>query len=297
MFRLNIFSLVVSWLMISHLAPALGQRAAALAPFTYSSSTATASDAMTLYQEINTALSSCSRFATVARDAPWGDRITKERELQKGEAFLDGNVVAQGGSMGAEILFMGHLIGVDRKMGATNPIFSLLAVEVGTGKILGSKILTKVSSQDLYLADAGAALSDSDYSGFKDMDKLSTALAIKNTLELMSPTALQKRVQSFLDEFFPLKLEMFHFEEGKKGIESFLIEGAEVCYKKNETLEIVERSQVETPSGKTLNRDEVIAVAAVYEHQGEVVECRVKTGKDILKEKMGQPNIFLRTKH
>lgn len=277
------------------------KKVAAVAPFTYSTGSVSKQDAEGLSAEIEAIFSSSGRFENVARNKTW-DLLVRERELQKGEAFIDGKVVEQGASIGAEILIVGHVIMIDRsgKCGS-NPVIHLTAVDMATGKIIASDVVSKTGRSQVPVSDVRAVANDSyyllynDYGTYRKMNAIASGMEVANCITLASKNALRNKVTDYLDEYFPIQLTMFDFETDGDKVKGFLIEGSESMFKKGQLMDVVEESEVKTPSG-VKKRKEVIAKAKIAEFQGEVIRCKVIEGGDKLFQKKDSKNVFLTTK-
>ena len=88
-------------------------------PFTYIEGSATLQDVNSIQETIINAFVKTKRFNIVDRSKM--DALKKEKELQKSEDFIDGYVIKQGISLGADYLISGHVISANAERMETSP--------------------------------------------------------------------------------------------------------------------------------------------------------------------------------
>ena len=80
--------LLLGALFVTSLLPAQDKLIVGVSPFTFAKSGVTETEADEVFQEVYRAVTASGRFDVVPRDK-WS-QVVQERELQKGEAFIDG---------------------------------------------------------------------------------------------------------------------------------------------------------------------------------------------------------------
>ena len=87
--------------------------------FTYVQGAASFQDVNSIQETVINAFVETRRFNIVDRSKM--DALKKEKDLQKSEDFIDGNVIQQGVSLGANFLVSGHVISAQTEKMETAP--------------------------------------------------------------------------------------------------------------------------------------------------------------------------------
>jgi curli biogenesis system outer membrane secretion channel CsgG len=260
-------------------------------PFTYVNSAASLNDVTSIQEEVTNAFVKTKRFNIIDRTKM--DALKKERELQKSEDFLDGSVVEQGKSIGAQFLISGHvsaisadeLIVTDSKTkeslsGGWKAKLSvtLKVINVETGQVTNSSTIEPKTGSTLSQMTIGSI------TGPKTREA-AIAKAIKD---------IQDEVDKFVEQNFPVSVAIVEFQ-GKKALVSG---GSEIGMKKGSILAVYEVSMVEV-NGKNLERKKEIGTLRVSKVEDENFStCDIKSGEKEIKEKFeSKANLKIQTKN
>lgn len=232
------------------------------------------------------------------------DQIAQERNLQKSEDFLDGQVTEQGKSLGAQYLIQGNIsqlstqsvqIAKTRTVGSYpnqttqtyyvpgyNVTFALVlqTVDVATGQIKSAKTISTTKRYETTNADQaiGSALQSSldNYRG-------------------------DSPLKQWADKTFPVAMKILKVEESdKKGRPKMvLIKGGEDMglhrgKMGGSILQVYINDKMEV-DGKVFDRQLPVGEIMVDENQGEFTICKVKDGaEEILKHMNEGKTLFLK---
>jgi len=139
----SVYIVIALWCqtLIAISSPVSEKRAVAILPFSSEDAGLSASGKLKEYYTfVSSAFLRDGRFTVVERNS-W-ELIHQERELQKSEEFIDGTVIEQGKSIGAEYLVTGFFY---VKQNAYSVKLSL--IDVATGELTGSQIIDFSSAQ------------------------------------------------------------------------------------------------------------------------------------------------------
>jgi curli biogenesis system outer membrane secretion channel CsgG len=224
----------------------------AILPFTYSN--CNVSDAISISENVVNALVKTKRFNIVDRTKM--EEINKEKNLQKTEAFMDGDaLVEQGKSLGAQFLISGNVSSVVKNSpwktrtkadGTTETYqthecsisFSCKVLDITTGQITNSEAFTTNANGLLGLSFAN----NIDEAFGKSLNSLSSA------------------IDSWIGRNFPLVINLVEISEKDKkgGAAKILVSaGTELGMTKNEKLKVVEISFLEVNGEKKERRKEI----------------------------------------
>lgn len=224
------------------------------------------------------AFQNTGRFDIVDRTSY--NKIKQEKELQKTEDFMDGQVVEQAKMSGAEAIVAGTVNSVDiylKRVRMTDGTIkeyydctmsvSLKVIDVATGQVLGTKVLNpKRGFMGSFLGSSGI--------GPKTPEK-AFALTLKK---------MEKPIQKFVAEYFPIVTSIIQIIEAKKNsAKKVLINTGEADgAKKNQVFSVYEIQELNV-GGKKINRKVEIGKLKITKVEGdEVSEAKVVKGnKDI----------------
>ncbi|MBK6996245.1 MAG: hypothetical protein KA138_06155 [Saprospiraceae bacterium] len=293
--------LLLGALFVTSLLPAQDKLIVGVSPFTFAKSGVTETEADEVFQEVYRAVTASGRFDVVPRDK-WS-QVVQERELQKGEAFIDGKTVDQGVSLGAQVLFLGHVVAVDRnnKFSVPNPVFHLCAVDVATGKVLSSEVISKTQRNAVVMNDVKSVMDDTSSPLLNNSSKVQAAeaaLDIFQLTKLKSKDALYKQVMDYLDEYHPLRMKIFNFVDVEgETVKSFQIKATSAMLKKGQTILIKETKKTTGLDGSTATMELELAQAKVEKFEGEIATCKVtKNGDKLFAKQTDMKSVFLTTK-
>jgi len=265
---------------------AQNQPTAVITEFTFDNRYTTGPQSDEVYRLAVQYLHESGRFSLVEREK-W-EAINKERELQKREDFIDGLMVEQGRSLGAQNMFFGHVINVAE--GVTYATIQLAVVDVATGKTIASEVLSTSGRK------TSAAAGDIAGNMAKEENK-----PLENILGMIGKellkNSLQKNIADFLNEHFPLKLFITRYiPDGNEISEIWLYGQKNYNFKKNEAFQVIEETSINNPDGTTGVRKQPIAQLKVKAVEGDYAICKVSKGGDVLFDKQGADNIVVESK-
>lgn len=223
-----------------------------------------------------------NRFNIVDRTS--FDKVKQEKELQKSEEFMDGKVVAQTSMEGADAIVAGVVNGVDfgiqrvklqdgsySEYYVCNMSLSLKVIDVATGQVLGSKVLTPKRSF------MGSILSQSTGYGPKTKDK-----AFSITLARM-----QKPIDKFVAEYFPIVTSIIEITDAKKNYarKVLLNTGETNGTRKNQIFYVYELKELKVNGKKIIRKLEIGKLKITKVEGDEVSEAKVSKGGKAIFEK------------
>ncbi len=248
-----------------------------------------------IYAIITNVFTGKSRFTVVDRAKL--DQIAKERNLQKQEDFIDGFIVEQGKSLGAQYLVSGNVTqisttGYNKQLSKSvkNPntgvwekkyyqayftqatlSLNMQVIEVATGSVKSSKIIT-ISKE--------AETTDQRY-------------VINATI-----AATEGYVRGWANEVFPVEMKVMKVESlDKKGMpKTILIKGGAdmdmqhsraFLTNSSSELEIYE-NEVMVVDDKEYTRQITIGKITIAETQGEFSVCKIKSGAEAIQKKLNE---------
>jgi len=247
-------------------------------PFTYVNGSASLQDVTSIQEEVTNAFVKTKRFSVVDRSKM--DALKKEKELQKSEDFIDGSVVEQGKSVGAEYLISGHvtaisadeLVVTDSKTGQKSSggwkaklSLTLKVIDVSTGEVTKSETIEPKTGSTFQQMTIGSI------SGPKTKDA-AIAKAIKD---------IQGKIDDFVSKNFPISATIVEFQDKKVLVSG----GSNIGIEKGTELKVYEVTYIDV-SGKKMERKKEIGKLKVSKVEDENFStCDVKSGFDEIKAK------------
>ncbi len=238
-------------------------------PFTYVQGASSSYDANSIQETVTNAFVKTKRFNIVDRSKM--DALTKEKNLQKTEDFIDGTVIEQGISLGAKNLISGHVISSKaEQMRADDGTvtykaklsISLKVIDVATGQVITSETIEPKSGNSL-LGAIGIGASTPEAAVSK---------AIKD---------IENKIDEFVNKNFPQVFYIAEIQEkdGKGNATKILIAGgSEFGLKKGDKLKVVEITDMEV-NGKKLQRKKEIGELKILKVEDENFStCSVSSG-------------------
>lgn len=235
------------------------------------------------------------------------EQITKERNLQKQEEFLDGFVAEQGKSLGAQYLIQGNIdnlsaqstqIRKSRTVGSypnqttqyyyvpgysVTASVSITIFDVSTGQIKGTKIFNLSGTWETENREEAINAS---------LNKLSPKIE-KGARVSKAPLFI------WINDMFPVAMKILKVEESdKKGRPKMvLIKGGEDMdlhrgRMGGSILQVYINDKMEI-DGKVFDRQLPIGEIMVDENQGEFTICKVKDGADEILKRMNEGKTLL----
>jgi len=213
-----------------------------------------------IQEDVENTFVSTKRFTLVERDKM--DQLKAEKNLEKGDAYIDGSVIEQSAALGAQYLVLGSISkaneGMDRGYAAamgysTSPhaeiSFSLRVVDVATGEVVASNT-------------------------FSASEKGKTAF--DKALNELRPD-----VEDFIRKNFKLILTLAQVEKKDSGgaaTKVLIAGGSSLGLKVNEAFKVYEVSEIEV-DGKKIERKLPLGKVTINDVQDEnFSECIVNEG-------------------
>lgn len=238
-------------------------------PFTYVNGASNQQTVNSIQETVTNGFVKTKRFNIVDRTKM--DALRNEKNLQKSEDFIDGSVVQQGVSLGANYLVSGHVVSANaEQMRAddgtitykTKLSINLKVIDVATGQVVSSETIEPKSGSSL-LGAIGLGASSPE---------ASIAKAIKG---------IEEKVDDFVSRNFPISFFIAEIQEkdSKGGAVKLMIAGgSEFGLSKGDKLKVVEISIMEV-GGKKLTRKKEIGELKISKVEDENFStCSVSSG-------------------
>ncbi len=269
----------------------------AVTPFAYAGTRSAKAYASSLTEVVVGSVVKSNRFTVVDRTN--FDDIFSEENLQKGESFIEGEVVEQGKKLGAQFIITGNLISA-----SSEPVYKEVPVSKDSeekkkvldgykGKVSFSiKILDVTTGQIMATSTLG-----NDGSG--NFWYFMSTYGTKEEAITEALKSADKPVFQFIDKHFPVSMRIFEITDQKKGRakEIVITGGSSKGLFVGQNLSIVEVREV-TVDGKVLERKKPIGEAVITDIEDEnFSKCKVRrSGAELVKEKFdSNANVFVIT--
>lgn len=237
--------------------------------FTYVQGAAMQEDVNSIQETVTNAFVKTKRFNIVDRSKM--DALKKEKDLQKSEDFIDGKVIQQGVSLGANFLISGHVISAQAEEMSTTEgtitykakfAISLKVIDVATGQVVISETIEPKAGSSL-LGALGLASS-------------TPQAAISKAMK-----SIEDKIDDFVGKNFPQTFSIAEIQEkdSKGNATKILIAGgSDFGLKKGDKLKVVEMIEMEV-NGKKLVRKKEIGELKVSKVEDENFStCSVSSG-------------------
>jgi hypothetical protein len=243
--------------------------------FTYVQGAASSQDVNSIQETVTNAFVKTKRFNIVDRTKM--DALKKEKDLQKSEDFIDGSVIQQGISLGANFLISGHVISAqaermetapDSKTGQVTVTYKaklsiqLKVIDVATGQVITSETIEPKAG--------------STFGGMLGMAPSTPEAAISKAIK-----GIEDKVDEFVNKNFPATFPIVEIQEkdGKGNATKLMIAGGSAFnLKKGDKLKVVEVSIIEV-NGKKLERKKELGELKITKVEDENFStCSVSSG-------------------
>lgn len=243
--------------------------------FTYVQGAASFQDVNSIQETVSNAFVKTKRFNIVDRTKM--DALKQEKNLQKSEDFIDGTVIAQGVSLGANYLISGHVISALAERMETAPSsttgqvtvtykaklsISLKVIDVATGQVITSETIEPKGGSML--------------GGMMGTAPSSPQAAISKAIK-----GIEDKIDEFVSKNFPASFPIVEIQEkdSKGNASKVLIAGGSAFnLKKGDRLKVVEVSIMEV-GGKKLERKKEIGELKISKVEDENFSiCSVSSG-------------------
>lgn len=243
--------------------------------FTYVSGSAEFQTVNSIQETVTNAFVKTKRFNIVDRAKM--DALKGEKELQKTEDFMDGTVVSQSSSLGADYLISGHVISAnaERMMTSEGAVtykakmsINLKAIDVATGQVVASETITPKAGSLI-----GGAMGTAPTTPEKAISK-----ALKD---------IEKDIDKFVSINFPLTVSIAEIAEEKKGAASVLLiaVGSGFGVQKNDKFKVVVVSEMEVDGKKLVRKKEIGEIKIINVEDENFSKCQVKDGGKLILSK------------
>ncbi len=236
-----------------------------------------------------------TRFTVVDRTKL--DQIAKERNLQKQEEFLDGFIVEQGKSLGAQYLIQGNISqanAVSVQIKKSRTMGSYPNTYQQTYYVPGYEVALIVNLQTIDVA-TGQAKSARTINASRTWETTSAEQAITASLNLLqNPTGREGTLKDWANDMFPVGMKVLKVEEtdNKGRPKKVLIKGGDDMDlhrgRVSGSILQVYINDAMMVDGKEYIRPLPIGEIVVFEPQGEFTVCKVKDGADEMQRRMNE---------
>ncbi len=227
-----------------------------------------------VYEAITNAMSETGRFNFVDRGKT--DAINNERELQKGEEFLDGKVVAQGKSIGADFIMTGSV--------AISTSQSKVNVTNSNGQVTGYKIVyiaylnigLKVASVETgQITSTKTIVKNNNTGGGFLAGFTGSSSPEQAVIKLIGDLRGGKEVKQWIGEAFPIKSKVVKIHDADKKL-LLISGGSELGLKEKTDVRIVLYEDTEV-DGKIISRTIDVATGTIQKiEDANFSECKIK---------------------
>lgn len=256
--------------------------------------------------QISNAFASKSRFAVVERASL--DAIYKERNLQMREDFIDGTIVEQGKSIGAQYLISCNISEITSAE-INEPTSALRKNSAG------QLVMYYFNRQDLQINfNINIKLIDVATGAVQSSKKISRSVRYKGSeharpavQNCILPTieSLGVSIRYWVNEIFPVEMKIIQVETSdKKGMPKTVLVtgGAEMDMQNSRAILSNTSSELEVFEARTISVDGreilrplVIGKVIVEKVEGELAVCKIKSGGELIKAKLDDgKTLFLR---
>jgi hypothetical protein len=271
------------------------KKAAGVYPFTYLGGQVTQTQTNVVYGEIATIIEKSGRFVAVNRSN--FKEIVKERILNKDESFIDGKSIGEARDIGAEIVFVGNVLGVTE---SNDPIVHLSAIDAVTNKVIASEVISRTERRSV---NVGGSVQDmnnqlwkvtSDSKSWQTLDKVGTVMQLLDAFDKLT-AKLDNQVEKFLDANFPLRLAIARFEDnGKSEIKKAFVKRSEAQgLHVGNKVEFVEEKTEQNRDGTTGTSQNTIAKGKVEGTNGDYYVIKITDDEKKLYEQKDNLKVFI----
>jgi hypothetical protein len=244
-------------------------------PFTFVQGASNSQNVNSIQETVVNAFVKKKRFNIVDRTKM--DALKDEKNLQKSEDFIDGNVIQQGVSLGANFLISGHVISAqaermetapDQKTGQVTVSYKsklsiqLKVIDVATGQVITSESIEPKGGSTL--------------GGMFGVGPTTPEAAISKAIK-----GIEDKVDEFVNKNFPLSFPIVEIQEtdSKGNATKLMIAGGSgYNLKKGDKLKVVEVSMIEV-NGKKLERKKEIGELKITKVEDDNFStCSVSSG-------------------
>ena len=243
--------------------------------FSFVQGAASSQDVNSIQETVINAFVKTKRFNIVDRSKM--DALKKEKELQKSEDFIDGSVIQQGISLGANYLISGHVISAQAERMETVPDSKTGAVTVSYKAKLSIQLkVIDVATGQVVTSETIEPKGGSTFGGMMGYGPSTPQAAITKAIK-----DIEEKVDDFVNKNFPANFPIVEIQEkDSKGnaIKIMIAGGSAFNLQKGQKLKVVEVSTIEV-NGKKLERKKDIGELKITKVEDENFStCSVSSG-------------------
>lgn len=235
----------------------------------YNNSDVTTDDGVTAIEDaVTDAFMKTKRFVIVDREKM--NQIHSEKELQKGEDFIDGSVIEQSKSLGAQYIVTGNVSKASSKTNQTSAPYA------GTITTVKSEVAFNIKVIDI---STGAIMASNSFSA-KGRGKN----AFENALDDVKP-----QIEQFIKDNFKVTMSVVSVDkkdENGQALKLLIAGGSSIGLQKETELKIYEATEL-TVDGKKMTRKVTVGRARITRVDDENFSVALITeGNDKITEKL-----------
>lgn len=244
-------------------------------PFSFVQGAASSQDVNSIQETVINAFVKTKRFNIVDRSKM--DALKKEKDLQKSEDFIDGSVIEQGVSLGANFLISGHVISAQAERMETAPDATTGKVTVSYKAKLSIQLkVIDVATGQVVTSETIEPKGGSSIGGMIGVGPSSPEAAITKAIK-----GIEEKVDDFVNKNFPATFPIVEIQEkdSKGNATKIMIAGGTAFnLQKGQKLKVVEVSTIEV-NGKKLERKKDIGELKITKVEDENFStCSVSSG-------------------
>jgi len=270
----NLFIAMALIVGFNTLVRAQEKTAVGILPFTYVQGAASPQDVNSIQETVINGFVKTKRFNIVDRSKM--DALKQEKDLQKSEDFIDGSVIQQGISLGANFLISGHVISAQAQRMETTPDENGKIVISYKAKLSITLKVIDVSTGQVVVSETIEPKGGSMLGGMLGVAPSTPQAAITKAIK-----DIEDKVDDFVNKNFPVTFPVVEIQEkDSKGnaTKIMIAGGTDFNLIKGQKLQVLEVSIIEV-NGKKLERKKAIGELKIEKVEGENFSiCSVKKG-------------------
>lgn len=288
-------TLIFTIVLTSGFSQAYKKPTLALAPFTFSSVTASQDNATSAYNQVLNAFVNSKRFTVL--DRMQRSVIGIERNIQTNDDFINSEVVKRGKSLGAQFLVFGHIDAIPVSYSESrNTTTNIVSRTYNSTISISIRIYDVETEQVIYSfaimsnAKGGGTLGSINIFKKDPCTGNSEVEAVSNcTAEIFRLTMEYVRDNFFIDT------PIFRIQQDGKKVIAYIVRDEGINLKTGEEFEAFLREPVKMPNGSTKYIETVVGTIKVERVGTDFFECNGKKNSDaILAQFTGGKTLFIK---
>ena len=243
-------------------------------PFTYVQGAASSQDVNSIQETVTNAFVKTKRFNIVDRSKM--DALKKEKDLQKSEDFIDGSVIQQGISLGANFLVSGHVMSAQAERMETAPDQSGNVTVSYKAKLSITLKVIDVSTGQVVVSETIEPKAGSTFGGMFGVGPSSPQAAITKAVN-----NIEGKIDEFVNKNFPATFPIVEIQEKDSegnATKIMIAGGSAFNLQKGQKFKVVEVSMIDV-YGKKLERKKEIGELKITKVEDENFStCSVNSG-------------------